>query len=153
MLDLRQSWDVAQGDYQRFAQLETDQFVIGSSWRGNPHTEGAGSCGLREFLDGTFNQLFESYFGSSALADARFLVHVQRSWTLRPRDCKCQLFGEAPGNALERVARLNLVERREGDDANMARCQCRDCKRDWSVTFRSGSSFDWREGERDPSYD
>src|SRR6266567_4367032 len=47
---MNESWDVCQGDYNRYARRRDRELVIGSSWRGNAHTDNAGTCTLVEFL-------------------------------------------------------------------------------------------------------
>jgi hypothetical protein len=71
---MEEKWDVWQGDYNRYARLNERELLIGSSWRGDGHTDNAGTCSVAEFLAGTFQREFCEYFGQQELERALYLA-------------------------------------------------------------------------------
>lgn len=135
-------WSAWQGDYHRFATLYEDRFVIGDNFRGDPHTENAGTCTLQNLLKGEFDNLIREYFGAVGREEMRFLARVELAWAEHPRDCRCQLFGEDDRTDPSMVQQLGLVEHIEHASVTggfTTACRCRDCGRGWKV-------------EVDPSY-
>jgi hypothetical protein len=148
-------WSASQDDYHRFATLYDDQFVIGANFRGNPHTESAGSCSLPNLLKGEYHNLIAEYFGPGVLDEIRFLARVELAWIERPRGCRCQLFGEDHRTDPDMVQRLGLLEQIENTSASdgfSTSCQCRECGRRWIVTIDPcyhWTLYDWRESDDD----
>ncbi len=133
-------WKVTQDDHQRSATLHDDRFVIGDD-----------SCTLENLLEGELDNVIREYFGPGVLDEMRFLARVELTWRERPRQCRCQLFGEGSRTDPEMVQRLGLVEAITTTSIAggfTAACQCRDCGRRWRIAIDPNyhwTLYDWSE--------
>jgi hypothetical protein len=144
-------WSVTQGDYQRFATLYSDRFVIGHNFRGNPHAENAGSYSLDDLVNGRCDDLVMEYFGSDVREEMRFLARVELAWSAYPRECRCQIFGEGSRTDPAVPARLGLADPIDDPNAGggmSCACRCRECGREWRIAVDASyhwTLFEWCE--------
>jgi hypothetical protein len=149
-------WTATQGDCQRFARLDADQFVIGGNSRENPQTESARTCTLEELLAGKYWDLVREYFGLFVLDEMRFLARVEITSAQRKPQCRCQLFGEderCDPSTIEKVGYFVLEPRESGDDEYTVRYRCPVCGRRWEIGVNCGyhyTLFLWKLRQESP---
>jgi hypothetical protein len=71
---LIKSWENIIGKEVNYLDLYSNEIIIGRNWAGNPHTDFAGTCSIKKFLDGEHHGLIVEKFGKDVLEEMLMLL-------------------------------------------------------------------------------